>query len=84
MGLIKKFFTNAAKPSGPLGKIMITEMNIFHARVAHWGMSRLNIPAPSDLAARGTGVDYSPLSVREAKSLKAVYHHSNLRTAGLI
>ncbi|MBQ3654983.1 MAG: class I SAM-dependent methyltransferase [Synergistaceae bacterium] len=86
MGLIKKFFSNAAKPSGPLGKIMIAGMNIFHARVAHWGLSRLNIPEPSEIAELGcgggknikdllakypasrvTGVDYSPLSVREAK-----------------
>ena len=86
MGLVKRFFSNAAKPSGFLGKVMITGMNIFHARVAHWGMSKLDIPEPSEIAELGcgggknimdllakyphsrvTGVDYSPLSVAEAR-----------------
>jgi ubiquinone/menaquinone biosynthesis C-methylase UbiE len=55
MGLIAKFFSNAAKPSGVLGRIMIAGMNIFHAKVARWGMSRMNIPAPSEIAELGCG-----------------------------
>lgn len=55
MGLAAKFFSNAAKPSGLMGKIMIAGMNIFHARVAHWGMSHMNIPAPSKIAELGCG-----------------------------
>ena len=55
MSLVKKFFSNAAKPSGILGRVMIAGMNIFHARVAHWGMSRLNIPEPSEIAELGCG-----------------------------
>ena len=34
---------------------MIFGMNIFHARVAHWGMSRMNIDAPSEIAELGCG-----------------------------
>ena len=55
MGLAAKFFSNARKPAGILGKIMIAGMNIFHAPVAHWGMSHLNIPEPSDIAELGCG-----------------------------
>ena len=55
MSLVKKFFSNAAKPSGILGRVMIAGMNIFHARVAHWGLSRLNIPEPSEIAELGCG-----------------------------
>ncbi len=55
MSLSKKFFSNAAKPSGFLGKIMIAGMNIFHARVAHWALSRVNIPEPSRIAELGCG-----------------------------
>ena len=55
MGLAKKFFSNAAKPSGFLGKVMIAGMNIFHAHVSHWGISRINIPEPSEIAELGCG-----------------------------
>ena len=55
MGLAEKFFSNARKPAGLLGKIMIAGMNIFHAPVAHWGMSHLNIPEPSEIAELGCG-----------------------------
>ena len=34
---------------------MIWGMNIFHARVAHWGLSRLNIPEPVHIAELGCG-----------------------------
>lgn len=55
MGLLGKFFSNAGKPAGFFGRIMILGMNIFHARVAHWGMSRMNINAPSEIAELGCG-----------------------------
>lgn len=55
MGLLGKFFSNAGKPAGFMGRIMIFGMNIFHARVAHWGMSRMNINAPSEIAELGCG-----------------------------
>ena len=55
MGLLGKFFSNAGKPAGFMGRIMIFGMNIFHARVAHWGMSRMNIDAPSEIAELGCG-----------------------------
>ena len=55
MGLTEKFFSNARKPAGLLVKIMIAGMNIFHAPVAHWGMSHLNIPEPENIAELGCG-----------------------------
>ena len=55
MGLLAKFFGNARKPSGTLGKIMIAGMNIFHSPVALWGLSHVNIPAPSEIAELGCG-----------------------------
>ncbi len=55
MRLASKFFSNAAKPSGFMGKIMLAGMNIFHARVAYWGMSQVNIPEPAEIAELGCG-----------------------------
>lgn len=55
MGFLAKFFGNARRPSGTLGKIMIAGMNIFHSPVALWGLSHLNIPEPSEIAELGCG-----------------------------
>ncbi|MBQ9389780.1 MAG: class I SAM-dependent methyltransferase [Synergistaceae bacterium] len=55
MGLLNKFFDNAGKPEGFMGRVMITGMNIFHARVARWGMSHLKIDEPSEIAELGCG-----------------------------
>lgn len=55
MGLLAKFFDNAGKPAGFFGRVMITGMNIFHSPVAHWGLSRLKIPAPREIAELGCG-----------------------------
>ena len=55
MGLLAKFFGNARKPSGTLGKIMIAGMNVFHSPVALWGLSRVDIPAPPEIAELGCG-----------------------------
>lgn len=51
--MLAKFFSNARKPKGFLGKIMIAGMSIFHEPVALWGLSHLNIPEPSDIAELG-------------------------------
>ena len=72
MSLTKRFFSNAAKPSGFLGKIMIAGMNIFHARVAHWGMSRVNIPEPSLIAELGCG------GGKNIRDLLTKYPHSRV------
>lgn len=72
MGLAKKFFSNAAKPSGFMGKIMIAGMNIFHARVANWGLSRLNIPEPSEIAELGCG------GGKNIRDLLTKYPHSHV------
>ena len=55
MELLGKFFSNAGKPAGIMGRVMIWGMNIFHAKVAHWGMSRINIAEPSEIAELGCG-----------------------------
>ncbi|MBR0069132.1 MAG: class I SAM-dependent methyltransferase, partial [Synergistaceae bacterium] len=55
LGLLSKFFSNARRPSGIPGKIMIAGMNIFHAPVAEWAMSCLNISDPSNIAELGCG-----------------------------
>ena len=55
MKFLAKFFGNARKPSGTLGKVMIAGMNIFHSPVALWGLSRVDIPAPSEIAELGCG-----------------------------
>ena len=38
-----------------MGRVMIWGMNIFHARVAHWALSRVNIPEPVQIAELGCG-----------------------------
>lgn len=55
LGFLEKFFSNARRPSGTLGKIMIAGMNVFHSPVALWGLSHLNIPEPSEIAELGCG-----------------------------
>ena len=72
MSLTKKFFSNAAKPSGFLGKIMIAGMNIFHARVALWGLSRMNIPEPLEIAELGCG------GGKNIRDLLTKYPHSHV------
>ena len=72
MGLAAKFFSNARKPAGTLGKIMIAGMNIFHTPVAHWGMSHLNIPEPSEIAELGCG------GGKNIRDLLVKYPHSRV------
>ena len=55
VGLLNKFFDNAGKPAGIFGRVMIWGMNVFHERVARWGMSHMNINDPSEIAELGCG-----------------------------
>ena len=55
MGLIRKYFNNARKPEGLLGKIMVSSMNRAHAEVSDWGMSHLKRISPADIAELGCG-----------------------------
>ena len=55
MGLFKKYVSQTRKPEGFLGKLMPGGMNGGHARLADWGMSHLDIAAPSSIAELGCG-----------------------------
>ena len=55
MGLYRDFLAQTRKPEGFLGKMMVSGMNGGHAKLADWGMSRLDgIPA-SRIAELGCG-----------------------------
>ena len=57
MGLLKRFLNQCRKPEGILGKIMLKGMNVEHAKVADWGLARLESlgMAPSDVLDIGCG-----------------------------
>ncbi len=55
MGLFKKYVNQTRKPEGFLGKMMLGGMNGGHAKLADWGMSHLDIAAPSNIAELGCG-----------------------------
>jgi len=55
VGLFKKYVSQTRKPEGFLGKLMLGGMNGGHARLADWGMSHLDIAAPSSIAELGCG-----------------------------
>ncbi len=55
MGLFKDFVSQTRKPEGFLGKMMVNGMNGGHAKLADWGMSRLDGVAASDIAELGCG-----------------------------
>ena len=55
MRLLGKFFSNAGKPAGIMGRVMIFGMNVFHAKVANWGMSLMNVGEPPEIAELGCG-----------------------------
>lgn len=55
MGLFKKYVNHTRKPEGFLGKMMLGGMNGGHAKLADWGMSHLDIAAPSNIAELGCG-----------------------------
>lgn len=55
MGIMRKFFKNARKPEGLLGKMMLNGMNNGHAKMSDWGMSYLPNDAPEEILEIGCG-----------------------------
>ena len=55
MGIYKKFVNQTRKPEGFLGRLMISEMNSGHAKLADWGISHLEGFSPSAIAELGCG-----------------------------
>ncbi len=55
MGLFKNFVSQTRKPTGFLGKVMLSGMNSGHGKMADWGMSNLNINNPNYIAELGCG-----------------------------
>ena len=55
MGLLKKFFNQARRPEGFLGKVMLKVMNVGHAKGADWALSKLDLEAPSEILDIGCG-----------------------------
>ena len=56
MGLLSKFFSNAKKPSGFLGKIMVNGMNGGgHAAMASWALEAVEIPEDYKILDIGCG-----------------------------
>lgn len=58
MGIIKQFFNNTRKPTGWMGKWMVSGMNQGHAAVSDWGLSHLQTSdtiIPSMIADFGCG-----------------------------
>ena len=55
MGLVQKFVSNARKPDGLLGKLMVTGMNVVHAALAECGCGFLGEEAPSSILDIGCG-----------------------------
>lgn len=55
MGLLKRFFSNTAKPEGLLGKVMADGMNQGHAKVAEWGLGLVDVPEDAHVLDVGCG-----------------------------
>ena len=55
MGLMKKIFSNTARPTGVFGKMMVNSMNSGHAKMSDWGMSYLKDINPTRIADLGCG-----------------------------
>lgn len=55
MGLFKTYVNQTRKPEGFLGKLMIGGMNGGHAKLADWGMGRLNGVTPAGIVELGCG-----------------------------
>lgn len=55
MGLFRKYVNQTRKPEGFLGKLMIGGMNGGHAKLADWGMGRLNGVTPAEIVELGCG-----------------------------
>jgi ubiquinone/menaquinone biosynthesis C-methylase UbiE len=55
MGVFKNYVSQARKPEGFLGKIMLGGMNSCHAKMADWGLSHLPDIAPEKAIDLGCG-----------------------------
>ncbi len=55
MGFFKKFINQTAKPEGFLGRLMIRNMNTGHAKLADWGIAKLQIGEPKEILDIGCG-----------------------------
>ena len=56
MGLLSKFFSNAKKPEGFLGKIMVNGMNGGgHAAMSNWALESVEIAADEQILDIGCG-----------------------------
>lgn len=53
--MLKKFFQNACKPKGLLGKVILSNMNSGHAPMAKWGFSHINPSENADVLDIGCG-----------------------------
>ena len=43
MGLLKSFFSQCARPTGSLGRVMLSFMNYTHGPLTNWGLGLLNV-----------------------------------------
>lgn len=55
MGFMKNFFNQTGKPSGLLGKFMLSTMNSGHAKLADWGRGHLSEISPKEIVELGCG-----------------------------
>lgn len=55
MSFAKRFFQNASRPEGFLGRLMLNGMNLGHAKVTAWGLSLLEGLAPQTVLDCGCG-----------------------------
>ena len=56
MGLLSKIFSNARKPEGFWGKMMVAGMNGgSHAAMANWGLDLIDIPEEGNFLDIGCG-----------------------------
>ena len=72
MGLMKKIFSNTARPTGIFGKMMVNSMNSGHAKMSDWGMSYLKDINPTRIADLGCG------GGRNANALLTKYKNAKL------
>jgi trans-aconitate methyltransferase len=55
MGFMKNFFNQTGRPSGLLGKFMLSTMNSGHAKPADWGRGHLSEISPKEIVELGCG-----------------------------
>lgn len=53
MGFMKNFFNQTGRPSGLLGKFMLSTMNSGHAKLADWGRGHLSEISPKEIVELG-------------------------------